>query len=89
MRVKLERKNYVQQTYLENYKDFDENRFFQDIRLLDGTDFKEQVDLFVGGSPCQTFSQVGDQAGLNDTRGTLFYDFARLVNEIKPKVFIF
>lgn len=86
---KTRKKNYVQQTYLENYKDFDENRFFQDIRLLDGTDFKEQVDLFVGGSPCQTFSQVGDQAGLNDTRGTLFYDFARLVNEIKPKVFIF
>lgn len=47
------------------------------------------MDLFVGGSPCQSFSMVGKQRGLGDTRGTLFYEYARLVKEIKPKVFIY
>ena len=63
--------------------------FYQDIKLLEGRDFKGKVDLFVGGSPCQSFSSVGFQGGLEDTRGTLFYDFARLVKEIEPKVFIY
>lgn len=81
--------NYVQQSYIHNYKHCPKNRFFQDIMLLDGTDFTGQVDLFVGGSPCQSFSSVGYQAGLEDARGTLFYEYARLVKEIQPKVFIY
>ncbi len=86
---KTSSKNYVQQSYLHNYKECPKNRFFQDITLLDGTDFRGEVDLFVGGSPCQSFSSVGFQGGLEDTRGTLFYEFARLVKEIQPKVFIY
>ena len=43
----------------------------------------------VGGSPCQSFSLVGKRAGLEDTRGTLFYHFARVVSECQPKVFIY
>ena len=81
--------NYVQKSYLHNYKHCPENRFFQDIMLLDGTDFSGEVDLFVGGSPCQSFSSVGYQAGLDDARGTLFYEYARLIKEIQPKVFIY
>lgn len=65
------------------------NRFFEDIKLLDGRDFNNKIDIFVGGSPCQSFSSVGYQAGLEDTRGTLFYEYARLVKEIQPKVFIY
>lgn len=83
------RKNFVQQSYLSNYLSATKNNYYQDIRLLDGNDFKGQVDLFVGGSPCQSFSSVGFQQGLDDTRGTLFYEFARLVKEIEPKVFIY
>lgn len=45
--------------------------------------------MFVGGSPCQSFSLVGKQRGLEDTRGTLFYEYARLVKEIHPKIFIY
>lgn len=82
------RTNFVKKSYLANY-DCPENRFFEDIKLLDGTDFKDQVDIFIGGSPCQSFSSVGNKGGLEDVRGTLFYEFARLVNEIKPKVFIY
>ena len=45
--------------------------------------------MLVGGSPCQAFSAVGAQYGLNDTRGTLFYEFARIVQETQPRVFIY
>ena len=83
------KKNYVQQSYIANYPQLKSNRFYQDVMLLDGNDFKGQDDLFVGGSPCQSFSSVGFQGGLEDTRGTLFYEFARLVKEIEPKVFIY
>ena len=82
------RTNFVKQSYLANY-DCPNNRYFQDIKLLDGRDFTGKVDLFVGGSPCQSFSSVGFKGGLEDTRGTLFYEFARLVREINPKVFIY
>lgn len=80
--------NFVMQSYLANY-DMPENRFFQDVKLLDGTDFRNTIDVFVGGSPCQSFSMVGTRGGFEDTRGTLFYEFARLVKEIQPKVFIY
>lgn len=82
------KKNYVQESFTTNYQ-IKDNTFFQDIKLLDGRDFKNQIDILVGGSPCQSFSSVGFQAGLEDTRGTLFYEFARLIKEIKPKVFIY
>jgi|LAHS01.1.fsa_nt_gb DNA (cytosine-5)-methyltransferase 1 len=80
--------NFVEESYLANYK-ISPDRYFQDVCLLDGNDFSGKVDLFVGGSPCQSFSAVGFQKGLEDARGTLFYEFARLVNEIKPNVFIY
>ena len=85
---KTKRKNFVKESYLSNYP-CQINRFYEDIKLLDGTDFKDKVDLFVGGSPCQSFSSVGKKGGLEDTRGTLFYEYARLVSEIQPKVFIY
>ena len=85
---KTRKHNFVEDSYLANYN-IERNRFFQDICLLDGTDFKDEVDLFVGGSPCQSFSIVGKQKGLEDTRGTLFYEYARLIKEIQPKVFIY
>lgn len=85
---KTRSKNYMQESYLANYS-IKNNMFFQDVCLLDGRDFKGQIDLFVGGSPCQSFSSVGFEMGLDDTRGTLFYEFGRLVDEIQPKVFIY
>lgn len=63
--------------------------FYEDIRNLDANQYKGQVDLFVGGSPCQSFSIAGLKAGLEDTRGTLFFEFARIVKEVQPKVFIY
>lgn len=80
--------NNVKKSYFANYN-IDENHWFEDIRFVDGTPYKNQVDIFIGGSPCQSFSTYGHKRGLDDTRGTLFYDYARLVQEIQPKAFIF
>lgn len=80
--------NFVKQSYLANYT-IQNDCFFQDIKLFDGTDFTDKVDILVGGSPCQSFSSIGNKLGLEDTRGTLFYDYIRVLNEVKPKVFIF
>ena len=83
-----EKRNQVKKTYMANY-DIDERNFHWNASFLDGTEYTGVVDLFVGGSPCQSFSLVGKQRGLEDTRGTLFYEYARLVKEIQPKVFIY
>ena len=87
--AELSRKtNFVEKTYMNNYP-ITSDRFFYDVKMLDGTDFHGDVDLFVGGSPCQSFSIAGARGGFEDTRGTLFYEYVRLVKEIQPKVFIF
>lgn len=80
--------NFVEQAYKANY-DVKNDNFFYDVKLLDGTDFKNKIDLFVGGSPCQSFSIAGARGGFEDARGTLFYEYCRLVEEIQPKVFIY
>jgi DNA (cytosine-5)-methyltransferase 1 len=48
----------------------------------------EEIDLLSGGYPCQSFSYAGKKLGLADTRGTLFSDFAKILKEIKPKMFL-
>ena len=80
--------NFVKKSYLANYP-INEDDFHLDVRLLDGTDYAGEVDLLVGGSPCQSFSSIGFQGGLEDARGTLFYDYARIIQEVQPKVFIY
>jgi len=80
--------NFIKKTYKENYE-INEEKFYEDIRFIDGNLYKDKVDLFVGGSPCQSFSILGKRGGLDDARGTLFYEYARLINEIQPKVFIY
>lgn len=54
-----------------------------------GIDFRGiEADVVTGGFPCQAFSHAGKRLGFEDTRGTLFYEFARAVKEIKPKLFM-
>lgn len=59
-----------------------------DISFLDFKKFKGEVDIITGGFPCQAFSYAGKKLGFNDTRGTLFFEFARSIIESKPKIFI-
>ncbi len=82
------KQNYVKQSYLANYN-ISVDDFHLDVRFLDGRDYRGQIDLLVGGSPCQSFSTVGYKGGLNDARGTLFYEYARILDEVQPKVFIY
>jgi DNA (cytosine-5-)-methyltransferase len=79
---------HVKKSYLGNYQ-LDEDFWHDDITQFDARKFRNQVDILVGGSPCQAFSMVGKRAGLEDTRGTLFYEFARVVDEVQPKIFIY
>ena len=83
--------NFVKTAYLANYGSLlDLDDFHLDIRFLDSSDYADAgIDLLVGGSPCQAFSAVGAQYGLSDTRGTLFYEFARIIKETQPRVFIY
>ena len=83
-----EKSNFVKKSYFANYE-IEEKDFHWNVSFLDGNQYRDNIDLFVGGSPCQSFSMVGKQRGLDDTRGTLFYEYARLVKEIQPKVFIY
>ncbi len=83
------KKNFVKVSYLANFPDFDEGNYFLDVNLLNGRPLRGDVDLLIGGSPCQSFSTVGFQKGLEDPRGSLFFEYCRLVNEIQPEVFIY
>ncbi|AFS77873.1 modification methylase Sau96I [Gottschalkia acidurici 9a] len=47
-----------------------------------------EIDLLSGGYPCQTFSYAGNKKGLEDTRGTMFYYYAQILDQLKPKVFL-
>lgn len=79
---------HVRKSYFQNYN-IAPDRWHTDIRDFDAKPFKDQIDLLVGGSPCQSFSIIGKRLGLEDARGTLFYEFARVVKECQPKVFIY
>lgn len=59
-----------------------------DIKLFDFTEYRNEVDVVTGGFPCQAFSYAGKRLGLEDARGTLFYEFARVVKEVNPPICI-
>lgn len=57
-----------------------------DVSEIDFTQY--EADVVSGGFPCQAFSYAGKGLGFEDTRGTLFFEFARAVKEIQPKIFV-
>ena len=80
---------HVKRSYFANHPIDGEKTWHDDVTTFSAKKFRYKIDLLVGGSPCQSFSMVGKRAGLDDTRGTLFYDFARVIDECRPRVFIF
>ncbi len=57
-----------------------------DIREKSFAKYKGKIDVVTGGFPCQSFSYAGKKRGLDDARGTLFYEFARTVKEVEPLI---
>ena len=75
---------YAKQSFLElNSPDL----FYDDITTRD---YKEvpQLDLYVAGFPCQSFSIAGQRKGFNETRGTLFFNVAEFIKVNQPECFI-
>lgn len=66
----------------------------QDVSALTGGDLraarggKGDVDLMVGGPPCQSFSPGGKRSALSDPRGNLIYEYLRLISEVRPRFFV-
>ena len=63
--------------------------FYEDVCDLDAKAYAGQIDILIGGSPCQDFSIAGQRAGENGERGNLIWQFYRIVSEAHPKVFIY
>ncbi len=69
-------------------KHFSEHKPYGDITKINA-DALPDFDLLVGGFPCQAFSIAGKRGGFDDTRGTLFFDLARILRAKRPRLFVF
>ena len=78
----IEKDEKCAQTYRHNFR---ERLIVTDIRDVSPCQLPH-VDILLAGFPCQSFSVAGNQLGFEDARGTLFYEVARFVKEIAPKV---
>lgn len=74
---------FCQDSYEANFG----HRPVGDITQVDENDIPDH-DILFAGFPCQPFSIIGQRKGFEDTRGTLFFDIARIINHKKPKAFI-
>lgn len=59
-----------------------------DISNINFKPYKNKIDLLTGGFPCQAFSYAGKKLGFEDTRGTLFFEFARALKETNAPIFM-
>ena len=79
---------YVKKAYFANYN-MEQTEWHNDVTTFDAKPYEGKIDVLIGGSPCQSFSAVGNLQGFEDTRGTLFFEYARVLSECKPEAFIF
>ena len=73
--IKVARANYPDMVHLGDVRDV-------------GADDLPQIDLLIGGSPCQGFSFAGKQLNFDDPRSKLFWEYVRLLRELQPKYFL-
>ena len=74
---------YSAKTYKANFNDVPKG----DITKIESKDIPD-FDILVAGFPCQAFSQAGKKLGFEDTRGTLFFEIARILKDKRPKAFL-
>lgn len=79
---------FARQSYLANHE-IDETKFYRDVTELDARPYAGQIDILIGGSPCQDFSIAGQRAGENGERGNLIWQFYRVVSEARPSIFVY
>jgi len=77
---------FARQTYKANF-DTEGEVEWHDITTVTDEDVRQlgSVDIITGGFPCQAFSVAGKRGGFNDTRGTLFFEIARIARILKPR----
>jgi DNA (cytosine-5)-methyltransferase 1 len=75
---------YARKVYAKN---FGHEPRYKDVRDIDPKDLPD-FDILCGGFPCQSFSLAGNRKGFEDTRGTLFFEIARLVKEKRPSILL-
>tara|TARA_Y100000389_G_C17468070_1_gene527542 strand:- start:4777 stop:5724 length:948 start_codon:yes stop_codon:yes gene_type:complete len=84
--------NYYASEIDEHAISITKKNFPKTIQVGNVTDLKvkglPKIDLLIGGSPCQGFSMAGRQLNFQDKRSKLFFEFVRLLNELKPKYFL-
>ena len=79
---------FARKSYLANC-DINEDHFHKDVNDLDATRYRGNVDVLIGGSPCQSFSIAGLRKGTKDERGGLIYEYIRVVDECRPEVIVY
>lgn len=75
---------YATQIYQRHYPN---HKNYGDITKINEKELPD-FDLLVGGFPCQSFSIAGKRGGFSDTRGTLFFDIARIIKHKKPRILL-
>jgi len=79
---------YARESFKANYE-IEDKHFYNDISDLDATQYENEVDILIGGSPCQDFSLAGLRAGVDGNKGVLIYEYIRVIKEVKPPIFIY
>lgn len=83
--LKIANKNYPDTLQLGDITNI---KYKNDILYNNEHQYETQIDLIIGGSPCQGFSFAGKQLNFDDPRSKLFFEFVRLIKECKPKYFL-
>ena len=79
--IKIAKKNFPDMIHVGDVTQVESKHFGAD-------GFNTKIDLIMGGSPCQGFSRAGKNLNFDDPRSKLFFEFVRLVRELKPKYFL-